>query len=89
MHVQVFLALTAVMSIFTFCLFGIDKRRARRGMWRVPERTLLAACALLGAAGGLTGMRAFHHKTRKPRFRYGVPALLALQVALLAALALR
>lgn len=89
MHVQVFLALTVVMSIFTFCLFGIDKRRARRGMWRVPERTLLAACALLGAAGGLTGMRAFRHKTRKPRFRYGVPALLALQVALLAALALR
>ena len=79
MHVQVFLALTAVMSVFTFCLFGIDKRRARQGRWR----------ALLGAAGGLAGMRAFRHKTRKPRFRYGVPALLALQVALLAALALR
>ena len=89
MHVQIFLVLTAAMSIFTFCLFGIDKRRARQGRWRVPERTLLTACALLGAAGGLAGMRAFHHKTRKPRFHFGVPALLALQAALLAVLALR
>ena len=61
---------------------GIDKRRAVRGRWRVPERTLLTVCALFGAAGGLMGMKLFRHKTQKPRFRFGVPLMLIAQLAL-------
>ena len=77
---------TGSKSLLSFVHFGVDKRRARRGEWRIPERTLLACCALFGAAGGLCGMRAFHHKTRHAKFAYGVPAMLAVQAVLLAAL---
>lgn len=80
MHTGAAIAAAAV-NLAAFLLMGIDKRRARLGKWRIPERTLLLACALFGAAGGLTGMHVFRHKTRKPRFRFGVPAMLALQAA--------
>lgn len=73
-----------LLNLFTFFLFGLDKRRAVCGKWRVSEKTLLIFCALFGAAGGWTGMKLFHHKTRKPRFRFGVPALLLLQTVLIA-----
>ncbi len=86
MLIKIVLALTGCMSFISFVLFGVDKRRARRGEWRIPERTLLTCCALFGAAGGLCGMRAFHHKTRHAKFAYGVPAMLAVQAVLLAAL---
>ena len=72
----------AVMSVISFFIFGVDKRRAGLGLWRVRERTLLL-CALLGAPGALIGMRVFRHKTRKPLFRVLVPLMLALDVALL------
>jgi len=71
-----------LLNLLSFLLFGIDKRRARKGLWRIPEKTLLLSCALFSAAGGLLGMKVFHHKTRKPRFRFGVPALLVLECAL-------
>ena len=86
MLIKIALVLTCCMSLVSFVLFGMDKRRARRGEWRIPERTLLTCCALFGAAGGLCGMRAFHHKTRHKKFAYGVPALLVVQAALLALL---
>lgn len=73
------------LNLLAFCLMGIDKRRAVRGRWRIPERTLLLSCACFGALGGLAGMRLFHHKTRHARFARGVPAMLILQAALLAA----
>jgi len=57
-------ALFALSSI-AFCLYGIDKRRAKRGRWRVPERVLLAIGFFGGAVGALLGMAAFRHKTRK------------------------
>lgn len=75
----------AAVNLTAFLMMGIDKRRAVRGCWRIPEKTLLAACALFGAAGGLIGMRAFRHKTQKIRFRIGVPLMLIAQIALIAA----
>ena len=86
MLTKIALASLILMNLATFALFGVDKRRAIRGMWRIPERTLLTCCALFGAAGGLAGMQTFRHKTRHAKFVYGVPALLALQIAVLAAL---
>lgn len=65
---KLFLLWCAAMSLVTFCLYGVDKRRAVRGMWRVPERVLLLLGLLGGAAGGLLGMRTFHHKTRHRLF---------------------
>lgn len=86
---NVLVAYLVIVNAITFALFCDDKGRARSGRWRIPERVLLGACAVGGALGGLVGMRVAHHKTRKPRFAWGVPALLVLQVMLLAWLTLQ
>lgn len=70
-----------VTNAAAFILFGIDKRRARRDRWRIPERTLFLFPLLGGTLGAILGMRVFHHKTLHRRFRYGLPALLAAQLA--------
>ena len=67
-------------NIATFSAFGADKRRARRESWRIPEKTLFLLSLLGGSAGALLGMRVFHHKTLHRSFRYGIPAILILQI---------
>ena len=69
----------ATLNVVAFVLYGVDKRRAMTGGWRIPERTLLV-WAVPGAVGALLGMHVFRHKTLKPKFRYGVPAILAAEV---------
>lgn len=69
-------------NLAAFLLMGVDKGRARRGRWRVPEKALFLFPVLGGALGGLAGMRLFHHKTRHWYFRFGFPALLAAQLLL-------
>lgn len=71
-----------------FVLMGIDKRRARRGAWRISEKTLFFPAVLGGALGGVLGMRVFHHKTRHWYFRAGFPLLLLIQLIGLGWLAL-
>ncbi len=51
-------------NLVTFILYGIDKRRARKGAWRIPEKSLLGFSLLGGAVGGLLGMQLFRHKTQ-------------------------
>jgi uncharacterized membrane protein YsdA (DUF1294 family) len=70
------------LSVLSFLLMGFDKGRARAGGRRVPERVLLLVAALGGAPGAVLGMYVFHHKTRHPRFQYGLPALLLAQAGL-------
>ena len=72
-------------NLLAFSLMGLDKRQARRGGRRVRERTLLLAAAAGGSVGAICGMRLFHHKTLHRRFRWGLPAMLAAQLALAAA----
>ena len=71
-------------NIVTFAVYGIDKRRARRGAWRVPEKTLFLLPLLGGSLGALLGMRVFHHKTKHWYFVWGIPAILLVQTALAA-----
>lgn len=70
-------------SALEFCLMGYDKRQARRGGRRVAEGTLLSLALLGGAAGGVAGMYLFRHKTRHWYFKWGLPAMLLLQLGLL------
>lgn len=72
----------AAANFITFFVYGADKRCAKiPGARRVPEKTLFALALLLGSAGALLGMRVFHHKTRHWYFRFGIPAILLVQLA--------
>lgn len=62
-------------------LYGLDKKRAVRNQWRIPEKTLLGIAVLGGGPGALLGMRLFRHKTRKPKFYIGIPVILILETA--------
>ena len=72
----------ALINLTTFIIYGADKRRARQGKWRVPEKTLFLLPLLGGSVGALLGMRVFHHKTKHWYFVWGVPAILLAQLAL-------
>lgn len=70
-------------NVTAFLAAAVDKRRAKRGRWRLPERTLWLLALMLGSAGLYFGMLVFRHKTQRPLFRFGVPALLVLQAGIL------
>ena len=69
-----------------FLLMLIDKQKARRGAWRIPEATLIWIAILGGSIGSLIGMYFFRHKTRHLKFTVGIPLILFLQLALVIAL---
>ena len=79
----------AVMSAFLFGLMAADKAKARRGAWRISERTLFVFALLGGAVGGTAGMVLFRHKTRHLSFRLVFPLLAAAQLAALVLLWLK
>ena len=54
----------AIISLITLILYGVDKRRAKKGKWRIPERVLIGFSLLGGGIGGWLGMKLFRHKTR-------------------------
>ena len=76
-----YLALAAV-NLLDFVLMGVDKAKARRGAWRIPESTLLLFAILGGSVGGILGMLLFRHKTRHAAFALGLPLILLAQLAL-------
>lgn len=69
-----------IINLVTFVTYGIDKRKAMKNKWRIPESTLLWLAVLGGSIGALWGMRYWHHKTLHRKFKYGVPAILFLQI---------
>ncbi len=73
----------AVINLYGLVLMGVDKRKAVRRRWRIPESVLLTVAAVGGAMGAFCGMMAFRHKTRHPRFAVGLPIILIIQVVLL------
>jgi len=82
---QTLTLLALLLSAFSFLLMGFDKNRARHKAWRISERTLWVFAILGGALGTWIGMRIFRHKTQKPIFKMGVPCLVIVQWAYLAA----
>ena len=68
----------------TFIVYGIDKYKAKKAKWRIPEATLLLLAVLGGSIGAWMGMKVWHHKTMHKKFKYGIPAILMIQIALMA-----
>lgn len=75
-----YLPWAALMSLTAFLLFGIDKARAKRRQWRIPERVLFTVSVVGGGLGALIGMALFRHKTKHISFRIGIPACLILNI---------
>lgn len=69
-----------VINLIAFFMYGIDKAKAKRGAWRIPEATLLGIAFFGGSVGAFLGMRVFRHKTKHTRFVIGVPAMLILHI---------
>ena len=67
-------------NIIAFLLYGADKYRATRKKWRIPEKVLIGIALCGGSAGALLGMYVFHHKTRKNKFRIGIPLIFVAQI---------
>jgi len=74
-----------IVNIIGFALMGIDKRRAIRRSWRIPEATLFLVAIIGGSLGSILGMYTFRHKTRHRIFTIGMPIILIIQVALIVA----
>ena len=69
-------------NMITIAVYGIDKRNAVHGKWRIRVSTLLTLAAAGGSAGALLAMHLFHHKTKKKKFTIGIPLMLLVQIAL-------
>ncbi len=72
-----------VINVLSFLIYGLDKLKAKYHKWRISEKTLLLLAILGGAYGSYFAMILFHHKTRKPVFKFGVPLILILETILL------
>ena len=70
-------------NITALFLYGIDKKKAIDGAFRIPEKTLIMMSVLGGGIGSLIGMRLFHHKTRKPKFVILVPVFTVMHIVLI------
>ena len=73
----------AIINLTGFMIMGIDKRKARKRAWRIPESTLFVIALVGGSLVTTVGMHFFHHKTRHWYFLYGMPAILFLQIAII------
>ena len=71
-----------VINVATFLTYGIDKWKAKRAKWRIREAALLMPAVLGGSVGAWLGMKVWHHKTQHKKFKYGVPAIIVVQLAL-------
>ncbi len=75
-----------IINIIAFVAMGIDKRKAKKRAWRIPEATLFILAVLGGSIGSIAGMYTFRHKTKHRSFTWGMPAILVAQVILIALL---
>jgi len=78
--------LWACLNLAAFLLYGLDKLKAKRGKWRIPEKTLLLFTWLMGGVGAFAAMRVFRHKTKHLAFQISAPIGAVLSVAVMAAL---
>ena len=70
-------------NIITFMVYGIDKLKAKKGKWRIPESTLLLLAIVGGSIGVWCGVKVWHHKTMHKKFRYGIPLIMTIQIVII------
>ena len=83
LHSYLIYYLLAINAV-AFIMYGIDKYKAKKAKWRISEATLLLLAVLGGRIGAWMGMKVWHHKTMHKKFKYGIPAILLMQIALMA-----
>lgn len=71
-----------LINLISFCMMGLDKYKAKRNKWRIPEKSLFCSALLGGSLGAIISMRIFHHKTRHWYFVWGMPFILFVQLVL-------
>lgn len=85
MEIRYVLGYMLLFSFVAFVLMGVDKYKAKKGLWRISEKTLFLVAILGGGIGAWLGMRLFHHKTKHWYFWFGLPGISMVQLALLVA----
>lgn len=78
-----------IINAVGFLLMLVDKFKAKRNLWRIPEATLMGVAALGGSVGALLGMHTFRHKTKHIKFTMGIPVILAVQIVAACVIAIR
>ncbi len=76
------IAYFALVNIIGFALMGIDKRKARKNAFRIPEATLFAMAIIGGSIGSILGMQLFRHKTKHMSFKIVMPVILVFQIVI-------
>lgn len=79
---QLILIYLIAINVVTFFLYGMDKWKAKRSKWRISEATLLRLAVIRGSIGAWLGMKVWHHKTMHKKFKYGLPLILIVQIAI-------
>ena len=82
-YLHIALIYLATINVVTFFMYGIDKWKAKRSKWRISEATLLWMAVIGGSIGAWMGIKTWHHKTMHKKFKYGVPAIIILQIAII------
>lgn len=82
MFPQLLIIYLVLVNAAAFLLMLADKLKAKKGAWRIPERTLIGIAVIGGSIGAIAGMNLFRHKTKHLKFSIGLPVILAVQVVL-------
>ena len=82
-YLHIVLIYLVIINVVTFLVYGIDKWKAKKSKWRIRETALLGLAVLGGSIGAWLGMKVWHHKTLHKKFRFGVPAIIIVQLAII------
>lgn len=77
---ELLIVYVVAVNAVAFVVYGVDKYKAQKAKWRIRESMLLLLVVIGGSAGAWLGMKIWRHKTRHAKFRYGVPAILLIQL---------
>lgn len=81
--ITILLYFIIIINILSFLAFGIDKRKAKKGQWRIKESTLFLLSIFGGSLGAMLGMKVFHHKTKHKSFTFFIPAIFIIEALIL------